>query len=91
MLTSQEAKTAAVRDAGKAQGTPMSWADTVKATALAALAERTSTAGRISVDTAWSWNPHDVWLTRVSQPRELTAPTAKSGAMTPPRHAPDFT
>ena len=34
-----------IRDAGKAQGTPMSWADTVKATALAALAGRTATAG----------------------------------------------
>jgi len=57
----------------------MSWADTVKATALAALAERTATAGRISVDTPWSGNPHDVWLTRVKQPRELAASSALDG------------
>jgi hypothetical protein len=65
----------------------MSWADRVKATALAALAERTATAGRISVDAPWSWNPHDVWLTRVKQPRELAARSSESGPSTPPRQS----
>jgi len=62
----------------------MSWADTVKAIALTALAERTSTAGRISADAPWSWNPHDVWLTRIRQPRELTARSSMSEPSTPP-------
>jgi hypothetical protein len=73
-----------IRDAGKAQRTPMSWADTVKATALAALAGRTATAARISVDTPWSWNPHDVWLTRARQPRKLADQPSVSDPSTPP-------
>ena len=62
----------------------MSWADTVTATALAALAGRPATAGRGSVDTPWSWNPHDVWLTRASQPRKLATQTSVSDPSTPP-------
>jgi hypothetical protein len=63
----------------------MSWADTVKATALAALAERTVAAGRTSVDAPWIWNPQDVWLTRARQPRDLAAPSAKGPPVTPAR------
>ena len=63
----------------------MNWADTVKATALAALAGRTATAGRVSVDPPWSWNPHAVWLTPMQQPRELETPSALSGTTTQPR------
>jgi hypothetical protein len=63
----------------------MSWADKVKATALAALAERTATAARFSVDTPWSWNPHEVWLTRVRQPRRPTARSSIGEPSTPPR------
>jgi hypothetical protein len=73
-----------LRDAGKAQGTPMSWADKVKATALAALAGRTTTAGRVSIHTPWTWNPHDVWLTRASQPRQPAAQPSVSDPSTPP-------
>ncbi len=62
----------------------MSWADTVTATALAALAGRTATAGRVSVHTPWSWNPHDVWLTRASQPRKLATQPSVSDPSTPP-------
>jgi len=62
----------------------MSWADFVVATALAALAERSATAARISIDTPWSWNPHDVWLTRASQPRKLAAQPSVSDPSTPP-------
>jgi hypothetical protein len=62
----------------------MSWADTVKATALAALAGRTATAGRGSVDKPWTWNPHDVWLTRASEPRQPAAPPSVSDPSTPP-------
>lgn len=47
------------------------WNETVKATALATLAERTATASTVAVDTPWNWSPHDVWLTRVKSPRTL--------------------
>jgi hypothetical protein len=46
----------------------MSWADTMKATALAALAERTAPTARIVVDAPWTWNAKDVWLARARQP-----------------------
>jgi hypothetical protein len=49
----------------------MSWAETMKAMALAALAERTSTPASVSVDAPSGWNPHEVWLTRINQPRVL--------------------
>ena len=64
----------------------MSWADSVKATALAALAERTTTAPRLAVDTLWSWNAHDVWLTRAKPPRGIAIPSAPSVPTTQPRH-----
>jgi len=51
----------------------MSWADTLKATALATLAGRTEAAARASVSTPWSWNAHDVWLRRARNSREVTA------------------
>jgi hypothetical protein len=63
----------------------MSWADTVKASALAALAERTTAAGRISVDAPWNWNPHEVWLERVRQPRELAVRLSVSEQSIPTR------
>ena len=69
----------------------MNWVDTVKSTALAALAGRTATAGRVSVDLPWSWNPHDVWLARATPPRALAAQAPKSGPAIAPRltgHAP---
>jgi len=62
----------------------MSWADKVKTTALAALADRTATARPIFVETPWSWNPHDVWLTRAGQPRKPAAQPSVSDPSTPP-------
>jgi len=62
----------------------MSWADTVIATALATLAGRTATTGRTAVDTPWSWNPHDVWLSRVGEPRDLAAQPSLRDPSTPP-------
>jgi hypothetical protein len=70
----------------------MNWADTLKATALAALAGRTATAGRIAVDTPWSWNPRDVWLSRVRASSTPAAQASKSGPTVAPqlnRPAPD--
>jgi hypothetical protein len=84
ILTSQGPAHDDIRDAGKAQVTPMSWADTVRATALAALAGRTTTAARTAVDTPWTWNPHDVWLTRASQPRQPAAQPSVRDPSTPP-------
>jgi len=62
----------------------MSWADKVIETALAALAERTATTGRIPADAPWNWNPHDVWLTRAKQPHALAARSSMSEQSTPP-------
>lgn len=64
---------------------PMSWNDTVKAAALAAQGERTAKAGRIADYTPWSWNPHDVWLSRVKQPREVATHSTLSGSIAQPR------
>ena len=74
------------RDTGSAKRTPMSWADTVKETALAALAGRTATTTRSVVDAPWNWNPHDLWLARTSQPRELVAQPSVSDPSSPPHH-----
>ena len=63
----------------------MNWAETVKANALALAAGRTATASRMMTDAPWSWNPHDVWLTRIGQPRKLATQPPKTDASTPPR------
>ena len=63
----------------------MSWADSVKATALAALAERTATASSVAVNAPWTWNPHDVWLTRVQRTRKLAVQSPENGPTTHPR------
>ena len=65
----------------------MSWADKVKATALAAQAEHAATPARISVDAAWAWNPYDVWLSRVQPPRTQVELTSMSEPPTPPPQA----
>ena len=49
---------------------PLSWQDTIKATALAALAERTSTATPAANNPTRTWDPQ-VWLSRIRQPREV--------------------
>jgi len=65
----------------------MNWADTLKATALAALKGRTATAGRVFVDVPWSWNPHDVWLARARQPHAIAAQASESGPTTRGTHS----
>lgn len=47
----------------------MNWAEIMKATASATSADRSATADRVPVDLPWSWNPHDVWLTRARRNR----------------------
>lgn len=51
----------------------MGWADTVKSTALTVLAERTTPTGRVSTGALWTWNPYDVWLSRVRPTGESAA------------------
>ena len=60
----------------------MSWADTVKSTALTVLAERTAPTGRVSADALWTWNPYDVWLSRVRPTGEIAVrqPSATANA-----------
>ena len=65
----------------------MSWADKVKATAIATAAEHTATPARIVADESYSWNPHDVWLSRVQPPRTQVALTSMSEPPTPPPQA----
>jgi hypothetical protein len=57
----------------------------MKAHALAALAEGMSTVRQPFVATWSGLYPHDVWLTRVRQPRELTARSSTSEPATPLR------
>jgi hypothetical protein len=63
----------------------MSWADTVIATALAALADRTASAGRLFVPPSPGWKPDDVWMRRVRQLRERTDRSSRSEPSTPSR------
>jgi len=65
----------------------MSWADKVKATALATAAERAATPARRSVDELRTWNPCEVWLSRVQPPRARVALTSMSEPPTPPPQA----
>jgi len=60
---------------------PKNWQDSVKATALATLAERTPTAARIAAAAAWTWNAHDLWLSRVKLPREQATPTQQGSVL----------
>jgi hypothetical protein len=62
----------------------MSWADKVKATALAVLAERTATGASSADDTPWSWHPRGVWLMRARQPGESTTRSSRNEPSNPP-------
>lgn len=64
----------------------MSWTDTVKAKALAALSGRTVTSRRID-DAPWNWNPHDVWLKRVEQPHDRAALPSVNKKSVPPQQS----
>jgi hypothetical protein len=79
---------AATRDAGGLERTPMNWADTLKATALATSAERATPAAPIPVG-LWNWDAHDVWLTRARQPRASASRPSPSD--TPTESQPRFT
>jgi hypothetical protein len=64
----------------RAEGAPMSgsmnWQSTMKVAALTALAERAATAAPIALDALdarWTWDPHEVWLSRVRPARNPAA------------------
>jgi hypothetical protein len=61
----------------------MSWADKVKATALAALAERTATGARLFAATTPDWQVDEVWLTRAKQPHAQATRSAMDGQSNP--------
>ncbi len=52
----------------------MNWADAIKERAAAAMRERAAPAETaLDKSRTSSWDPYEVWLTRVRQPRELAA------------------
>jgi hypothetical protein len=63
----------------------MSWADTVRATALATLDGRMTTAGPIFTGSPPSWNRNDVWLTRAKQPDDRAPQSPVRDPATPVR------
>lgn len=64
----------------------MNWADTLKATSLATLAGRKTTADRIFASTSSSWNQNDPWLTRAKQTRDGASRSPVRDPATPMRH-----
>lgn len=64
----------------------MNWADTVRATALATLAGRKTTAGRIFAGTSSSWNQNDAWLERAKQPHDRAQGPMVRDPAAPMRH-----
>ncbi len=61
----------------------MSWAEEMKVNADVASLERHSTdANSMRSATSSSWDPHEVWVTRVKQPRERAASQAEPSAET---------
>jgi hypothetical protein len=65
----------------------MSWADTARAKALAALAEQEATLRKPFANTPASWNRSDVWLTRTVT-RDRTPESPVRDPATPTRHLP---
>jgi hypothetical protein len=61
----------------------MSWADMMKAAAVAA--GRRAPASQTVVGAPWTWNPRDVWLARVRLTRESVVESSGRGTPTPPR------
>jgi hypothetical protein len=60
----------------------MKWEDAMKDNANVASSDRAFTDGSAMRSTAsTSWDPHEVWLTRVKQPRELAARRDTDSAM----------
>lgn len=65
----------------------MSWADTARAKALAALAEQKATPRQPFAGTPSNWSRGEVWLTRTVT-RDRTPESAVVDPATPTRHLP---
>ena len=63
----------------------LNWNDAVTAAAHAVLAERAATAAATALDTRPTWNPHEVWLSRVRHSRDVAIPRSMTDATTQPR------
>jgi len=63
----------------------MNWGDAMKANANVANGDRSSPdASGTGSAASNSWDPHEVWLTRVKQPRELAARRVTAGDVSQP-------
>jgi hypothetical protein len=68
----------------------MNWAEAMKDTADAASQDRVSTEASVMRSAiSASWDPYEVWLTRVKQPRDLAARRVPSNAVNHGRKPPD--
>ena len=68
----------------------MNWAEAMKETADAASQDRVSTDANVMRSAIpASWHPHEVWLTRVKQPRDLAVRRVTSNAVNHERTLPD--
>jgi len=60
----------------------MNWSDTMKENAIRVSRERTFTDTNDLQDAASiAWDPREVWLTRVKQPRDLAAVRVMAGTL----------
>lgn len=68
----------------------MSWSEAMKELANVDSRDSLSTDANVNRSTtSTSWDPHEVWLTRVKQPREQAASRAPSDAGGRVRNLPD--
>jgi hypothetical protein len=68
----------------------MSWEEAMKEHAGVASRDHVTTDSNVlRSPTSASWDPHEVWLTRVKQPRERAARRDTSGAESQVRRLPD--
>jgi hypothetical protein len=63
----------------------MSWADSIRTTAFATLAEQTTTVRRVLSGNPPGWYPQDVWLNRAKQPRTRSRTVATAESVAPVR------
>jgi hypothetical protein len=64
----------------------MNWAETMKGNATVALLEHVAYDKSVSGATqAGSWDPFEVWLTRIKQPRDRAAKSARFPDPLPPK------
>jgi len=65
----------------------MSWVDSIRTTAFAALADRKTAIRRTFTEEPFIWYPQDVWLSRAKQPRVRSRPATTRDPAAPVRQA----